>query len=86
MSPVTICPWFESVNGDDVQLQDKLSILCKMFLVFNVFKNSLWLNILDRIVLVNVNVKMCGKNFNKILFQEKVIKFNFRVIIIWKFV
>ena len=61
MSPVTICPWFESVNGDDVQLQDKLSILCKMFLVFNVFKNSLWLNILDRIVLVNVyTVEICS--------------------------
>ena len=39
--------------GDAVQLQGKLFILFKMFLVFNVFINYLWLNILDRIVLVN---------------------------------
>ena len=54
MSPVTICLWFGSVNGDVVQLQDKLFILSKMSLVSNVFINSLWLNILDRIILVNV--------------------------------
>ena len=33
MSPVTICPWFGSVNGDVVQLQCKLFILSKMSLV-----------------------------------------------------
>ena len=54
MSPVTICQWFRSVNVDVVQLQDKLFILSKMSLVSNVFINSLWLNILDRIILVNV--------------------------------
>ena len=51
MSPLTICPWFASVNGDAVQLQGNLLILSKMSLVSNVFINSLWLNILDRIVL-----------------------------------
>ena len=56
MTPVTICPWFGSVNGDVVQLQFKLFILSKMSLVYNVFINSLWLNILDRIVLVNWNL------------------------------
>ena len=30
MSPVTICPWFGSVNGGVVQLQGKLFILSKM--------------------------------------------------------
>ena len=60
MSPLTICPWFASVNGDVVQLQGKLFILSKMPLVSNVFINSLWLNILDRIVLVNVyTVEIC---------------------------
>ena len=54
MSPVTICPWFGSENGQDVQLKGKLFILSKMSLVSNVFINSLWLNILDHIVLVNV--------------------------------
>ena len=54
LSPVTICPWFGSVNGDVVQLQDKLFVFSKMSLVSNVFINSLWLNILDRIVLDNV--------------------------------
>ena len=54
MSPVTICPWFRSVNGDVVHLQDKLFVFSKMSLVSNVFINSLWLNILDRIVLDNV--------------------------------
>ena len=54
MSPLTICPWFGSVNDDVVQLQGKLIILSKMSLVSNVFINSLWLTILDRIVLVNV--------------------------------
>ena len=29
---------------------------------------------------------MCGKDFNKLLIQEKIIKFNFRVIIIGTFV
>ena len=53
MTPVTICPWFGSVNGDVVELQFKLFILSKMSLVYNAFINSLWLNILDRIVLVN---------------------------------
>ena len=51
MSPVIMCPWFGSVNGDGMQLQDKLVILSKIFLVSNVFINYLWLNILDRIVL-----------------------------------
>ena len=55
MTPVTICPWFGSVNGEVVKLQGKLFILSKMSLVYNVFINSLWLNILDRIVLVNIN-------------------------------
>ena len=54
MSPVTICPWFGSENGQVVQLKGKLFILSKMSLVSNVFINSLWLNILDHIVLVNV--------------------------------
>ena len=54
MSPVTICPWFGSVNGDVVQLQGKLFVLPKMSLVSNVFINSLWLNILDRVALANV--------------------------------
>ena len=54
MSPVTICPWFGSANGDIVQLQGKLLILSKMSLGSNVFMNSLWLNIFDRIVLVNL--------------------------------
>ena len=53
MSPVTICPWFGSANGD-VELRGKLSILLKMSLIPNVLINSLWLNILDRIFLVNV--------------------------------
>ena len=38
MSPLRICPWFVSVNGDVVQLQGKLFILCKMSLVPNVYK------------------------------------------------
>ena len=60
MSPVTMCPWFRFLNGDIVQLQGKLFILSKMSLVSNVFKNSLWLNILDRIILVNVyTVEIC---------------------------
>ena len=54
MSPVTICPWFGSVNGDVVRLQGKLFILSKMTLVSNVFINSLRLSILGHIVLVNV--------------------------------
>ena len=54
LSPVTICPWFGSVNGDVVQLQDKLFVFSKMSLVSNVFINPLWLNISDRIVLDNV--------------------------------
>ena len=56
MSPVTICPWFGSVNGDAVQLQGKLFVLPKMSLVSNVFINSLWLNILDRVALANVYI------------------------------
>ena len=40
-------------NAEAVQLQGKLFILSKMFLVFNVFMSYLWLNILDRTVLVN---------------------------------
>ena len=67
MSPLTICPWFASVNGDVVQLQVKLFILSKMSLVSNVFINSLWLNILDRIVLVNVyTVEICCDLFNSV--------------------
>ena len=57
-SPVTICL---SVNDDVVQLPGKLFILSKMFLERNVFINSLWLNILDRIALVNVcTVEICS--------------------------
>ena len=37
LSPATICPWFESANGDVVQLQGKLFMLPKMSLVSNVF-------------------------------------------------
>ena len=37
MFPVTICPWFESVNGAVVQLQGKLFILSKKSLVPNNF-------------------------------------------------
>ena len=59
MSPITICPWFGPVNGDVVQLQGKLFILFKMFLVSNVFIIYLWLNILDLIVLVNVYTADC---------------------------
>ena len=60
MPPVTIYPWFGSLNSDVVQLQGKLFILSKISLVPNVFINSLWLNILDRIVLVNVyTVEIC---------------------------
>ena len=65
MSPLTICPWFASVNGDVVQLPGKLFIFSKMSLVSNVFINSLWLNILDRIVLVNVyTVEICSVLLN----------------------
>ena len=65
MSPVTIYPWFGSVTGDVVQLQGKLLILPKTSLVSNVFKNSLWLNILDHIVLVNVYaVEICSVLMN----------------------
>ena len=61
MSPVTISPWFGSLNGDVVQLQGKLFVLSKMSLVSNVVINSLWLNILDRIVLDNVyTVETCS--------------------------
>ena len=59
MSPVTWL-WFGSVNAV-VQLQDKLFILSKMFLVSYVFIDSLWLNILDHIVSVNVHtVEICS--------------------------
>ena len=51
MSPVTICSWFGSVNYDVLQLQGKFFVLSKISLVSNVFINSLWLNILDRIVI-----------------------------------
>ena len=54
MSPLKTCPCFGSANGDIVQLQGKLFILSNISLVSNVFISSLWLNILDRIVLVNV--------------------------------
>ena len=65
MSPLTICPCFASVNGDVVQLQGKLFILSKMSLVSNSFINSLWLNIVDRIVLVNVyTVEICSVLLN----------------------
>ena len=65
MSPVTICPWFGPVNDDVVPLQGKLFILPKMSLVSNVFINSLCLNILDRIVLVNVyTVEICSVLLN----------------------
>ena len=81
MSPVTICPWFGSVNGDVVQLQGKLFILSKMSLVSNVFINSLWLNILDRIVLVNVyTVKICTvlSNYVNNFFFTYISKFIFK--------
>ena len=81
MSPVTICPWFGSVNGDVVQLQGKLFILSKMSLVSNVFINSLWLNILDRIVLVNVyTVKICTvlSNYVNKFFFTYISKFIFK--------
>ena len=65
MSPLAICPWLASVNGDVVQLQGKLLIFSKMSLVSNVFINSLWLNILDRIVLVNAyTVEICSVLLN----------------------
>ena len=51
MSPVTISPWFGSVNYDVLQLKGKFFVLSKISLVSNVFINSLWLNILDRIVI-----------------------------------
>ena len=51
ISPVTICPWFGSANYDVLQLQGKFFVLSKISLVSNVFINSLWLNILDRIVI-----------------------------------
>ena len=54
MSPVNICSWFGSVNGDVVRLHDKLFVMSKMSLVSNAFIISLSLNILDRVVLVNV--------------------------------
>ena len=67
MSPLTICPWFGYVDGDVVQLQRKLIILSKMFLVSNVFINYSWLNILDRTVLVNVyTVEICSVLLNHI--------------------
>ena len=65
MSPLTICPWFASVNCHVVQLQGKLFIFSKISLVSNVFINSFWLNILDRIVLVNVyTVEICSVLLN----------------------
>ena len=65
MSPVTICSWFVFVNGDIAQLQGKLFILSKMSLVSNVFINSLWLNILDHIVLLKVyTVEICSVLLN----------------------
>ena len=65
MSPLTICPWLVSVNGDVVQLQGKLFIFSKMSLVSNVFINSLWLNILDCIILVHVyTVEICSVLLN----------------------
>ena len=64
-SPVTICPWLGSVNDDGVQLQGKLFILSKMSLISNVFINSLWLNILDYIVLVNAyTIQICSVLLN----------------------
>ena len=57
--------WFGSVNGDVVQLQGKLFISSEMSLVSNVFINSLWLNIFDRIVLVNIyTVEICSVLLN----------------------
>ena len=56
MSPGTICPCFRFLNGDVVQLQGKLFILSKMSLASNVFLSYLYLNILDRIVLVNLYI------------------------------
>ena len=29
-----------------------------------------------------IMIKMCGKDFNEILFQEKIMKFSFKVIIV----
>ena len=65
MSPLKTCPCFGSANGDIVQLQGKLFILSNISLVSNVFISSLWLNILDRIVLVNVyTVEICSLLLN----------------------
>ena len=65
MSSVIICPLFGSVNGDVVHLQGKLS---QMSLVSNVFINSLWLNILDLIVLVNAHtVEICSVLLNYVV-------------------
>ena len=67
MSQVAICPRFGSVNGDVVQLQGKLLLMSKMSLGSNVFINSLWLTILDRIVLVNVyTVEICSVLLNSV--------------------
>ena len=66
MSPLTICPWLASVNGDAVQLQGNIvQDFSEMSLVSRGFINSLWLNILDRIVLVNVyTVDICSVLLN----------------------
>ena len=66
VSPVKICPWFGSENGDDLQFaQGKLYLLSKMSFVSNIFINSLCLNILDRIVSVNVyTVEICSTFLN----------------------
>ena len=73
MSPVIICPWFGSLNGDFVLLQGKLFILSKMSLLSNVFINYLWLNILDRIVLVNVyTVEICSALLNCVSFSSRL--------------
>ena len=48
------CPQFGSLNGDVVQLQNKLIILSKML---EVLLNSSWLNILYRILIMQILVK-----------------------------
>ena len=48
--------WFGFVNGDIVQLQGMLFALFKMTLAPKLFINSLWLNVFDRIILVNAYI------------------------------
>ena len=74
MYPVTICPLFGSVNGDVEQLKGKLFISSKTSLVSNVFINSLWLHILDHIILVNIySAEICSIMLNCVNIKGKTI-------------